>query len=402
MFILGGAQTDFARRWGREGTHLSGAIKEVLDLALQDAKVDVADIDVTHVGNFVAGEITGQSHLGGLLGSVEPALIGKAAARHEAACASGSVAIQAALAELTAGFHDLACVVGIEEMRSVPGQQAADALAGAAWRGREATDARYAWPFLFDQLMDAVEERQGLDVAHLRAFARQAFDNAKDNPFAQTRGWTVTEDCFRDDPEQNPAIEGRVRRYDCGQVTDGAACVLLASERFARAWASRAGVDLASVPRIAGWGHRTGPMQLAEKFEHATDVLFPHVREAARDARRRAGVAREEVGAFELHDCFSITGYVLLEHLEIAPPGRAFEAIEDGRIARGGGAAVNPGGGLIGLGHPVGATGVRMLLDAARQVTGRAGACQVDGVRSAQTLNIGGSATTAMSFVVRA
>ena len=76
-------------------------------------------------------------------------------------------------------------------------------------------------------------------------------------------------------------------------------------------------------------------------------------------------------------------------------PGKAFEAVEDGRIE-----TVNPSGGLIGAGHPVGATGVRMLLDAAQQVTGRAGECQVPGARTVATLNIGGSMATVASFVV--
>lgn len=86
-----------------------------------------------------------------------------------------------------------------------------------------------------------------------------------------------------------------------------------------------------------------------------------------------------------------------LDHLGFTPPGKAFAAVEDGRIER-----VNPSGGLIGAGHPVGATGVRMLHDAARQVTGRAGECHVPGARTAATLNIGGSAATVATFVVNA
>ncbi len=102
----------------------------------------------------------------------------------------------------------------------------------------------------------------------------------------------------------------------------------------------------------------------------------------------------------EVHDCFSITGYAIVDHLGLAPPGEAWRPIEEGHFQSGGALPVNPSGGLLGLGHPVGATGVRMLHDAARQVRGDAGATQVEGAKRAQTLNLGGSATTTVSFVV--
>lgn len=405
VFVLGGAQTDFARRWSKENLDLFGGMKEVVLGGSDATGIELSEIDVTHVGNFVGEALSGQGHLGGFVSSIDPALVGKPAARHEAACASGSVAAMAALADIEAGFYDLACVVGIEEMRTIHGDEAAKHLGAAAWVGREAQDARYVWPFMFSELMRVVDERYGLDERHLWAFAKQAFQHGKNNPLAQTRRWSFTAASFSADEEANPHIEGRVRRQDCGQITDGAAVVFLASERFARAWAQRRSLHVDDIPRVLGWGHRVGPMSLGEKLElqpSKDDVLFPHVRDAVTDARRRAQVAADtsDIDAVELHDCFSITGYVLLEHLGIAPPGRAFEAIEDERIGMKGSTPVNPSGGLIGLGHPVGATGVRMLLDAWRQTSGQAGDMQVDDAKRVQTLNIGGSATTAVSFVV--
>lgn len=405
IFVLGGAQTDFARRWSREDLGIFDGMGEVLREGAQRAKVELSDIDVTHVGNFAGEQFTGQGHLGGFVASLDAELIGKPASRHEAACASGSVALLAAMADIDAGYYDLACVLGVEEMRNVDGEQAAKHLGAAAWVGKEAQEARYLWPFMFNELIDIVEKRHGLDERHLWAFSEMAYDNAKRNPLAQSRGWTFGESSFSDDAEANPSIEGRIRRQDCGQVTDGAASVFLASEAFATKWAARHGVSLDSVPRLLGWGHRVGPMSLQEKIQlqpRSDEVLFPHVRSAVLDARRRAALqsSSDAVDAIELHDCFSITGYVLLEHLGLAPAGRAFEAIEDGRVARGGSCPVNPSGGLIGLGHPVGATGVRMLLDGWRQVSGRAGDMQVEGAKRLQTLNIGGSATTAVSFIV--
>jgi len=106
------------------------------------------------------------------------------------------------------------------------------------------------------------------------------------------------------------------------------------------------------------------------------------------------------VDVVELHDCFSITALMLLHHLGLGAPEELSRRIADGQFSGEGQCVVNPGGGLVGLGHPVGATGVRMVLDAARQVTDRAGETQVRGARRAQTLNIGGSATTTVSFVL--
>ena len=106
------------------------------------------------------------------------------------------------------------------------------------------------------------------------------------------------------------------------------------------------------------------------------------------------------IDAVETHDCFTATEYMAIDHLGLTGPGESWQAIEDGSIEIGGRMPVNPSGGLIGLGHPVGATGVRMLLDASKQVTGAAGDYQVDGAKRVQTLNIGGSTTTTVSFIV--
>jgi acetyl-CoA C-acetyltransferase len=102
----------------------------------------------------------------------------------------------------------------------------------------------------------------------------------------------------------------------------------------------------------------------------------------------------------ETHDCFTPSEYLAIDHVGLTEPGKNWQAIEDGSLEIGGRLPVNPSGGLIGGGHPVGATGVRMLLDAAKQVTGTAGEYQVEGADTFMTLNIGGSTTTTVSFVV--
>ena len=353
--------------------------------------------------NFVAELFAGQGMLGGFFGQAHPALDGLPTARHEAACASGSVAILAAMSEIEAGRYDLACVMGLEQMRNVPGRVAADHLGAAAWRGQEYQDADYVWPRSFSDLAEEYETRYGLEYEHLMRISEINFGNAKRNPNAQTRGWAFTEKSFTGDDEANPVIEGRTRKMDCGQVTDGAAVVFLASEKRAQQYADEHGVTLESLPRISGWGHRSAPISYKQKIRNSADApyVFPQVKRAVDEARARAGVGGiEAIDMVETHDCFAMTEYMAIDHLGITDPGEAWKAIEDGSIEMGGRIPVNPSGGLIGLGHPVGATGVRMVLDAANQVTEKAGDCQVEGARRAQTLNIGGSTTTTVSFVV--
>jgi acetyl-CoA C-acetyltransferase len=403
VYILGGAQTDFARHYSREGAGLFEILRDAALGALADAALAPEEIEVAHLANFV-GEITaGQGHLGGLFASIDPALAAVPTARHEAACASGSVAVLAASAELEAGRYGVACVAGVEQLRNVSGVQAADALGAAAWRGREAQEATYVWPHLFSRIAEEVDARYGLRQEHLARLAEIAYTNARANPNAQTRSWTFGPASFGADDAENPVVEGRLRRRDCAQVTDGGAAVILASEPFAAAWARRRGIALARVPVLRGFGHRGAPMRLEEKLAASREspYLFPHVRAAVEDARRRAGVrGAGEIDGYEVHDCFTITAYALLDHLGLTPPGESWRAIDEGLIERGGRAPVNPSGGLIGVGHPVGASGIRMLLDAAKQVSGRAEGTQVAGARTFQTLNIGGSTTTVVSFIV--
>ena len=404
VFILGGAQTDFGRNYSREGHDISTILGDAVRGALEATELAPSELDAAHVGNFTAELFCRQGQLGGILASLHPDLEGLPTARHEAACASGSVAALAGSAEIEAGRYDLICVAGVEQMRNVAGDVAADYLGCAAWTGREAEGATYVWPALFSRVAEEYEERYGLDRAHLVELAKIDLENAQHNVLAQTRSWKLGDAMFEENDDENAIVEGRLRRQDCGRITDGAAAIVLASERGARAWAEARGVSLETIPRILGWGHHTAPMALEDKLRASRargEWMFPHMRATLEDAWRRAGLTgARDVDLLEVHDCFSITGYAIVDHLGLAPRGEAFRPIEEGLFARTGALPLNPSGGLIGLGHPVGATGVRMLLDAANQVRGAAGACQVDGATRAQTLNLGGSATTTVSFVV--
>ena len=403
IYILGGSQTDFARNWARQGLGLYDMFAETLREAVTNAGIEPGMIEVGHVGNFVAELFAGQGLIGGFFGHVFPELATLPTSRHEAACASGSIAILSAMRDIEAGHYDIACVLGLELMRNVDGKTGAQYLGAAAWQGREATDCDFPWPFLFDRITREYDHRYGIDSGHLNSIAQINFSNARDNTRAQTRQWEFPEGAFSCDDALNPVIEGRVRKQDCGQITDGAACVILASESAAREHAARQGIRLADIPRIKGWGHRSAPLLLEHKLNASVGkpYVFPHANATMMDAIRRAGFGGvAELDGLETHDCFSVTEYMAIDHSGLTAPGESWKAIEEGRITRDGDFPINPSGGLIGLGHPVGATGVRMVLDCARQVTGSAGGYQIPKAENMLTFNVGGSTTTCASFVV--
>jgi len=311
------------------------------------------------------------------------------------------VALLAAMADLRAGHYGCALVLGVELEKTVPGDAAATHLGAAAWVGHDGEGARFVWPHVFSAIADEYDRRYGLDDAHLHAIAALNLANARRNPRAQTRDWVVPDPTGPDalDDRLNPVVEGRLRRYDCSQVTDGAAGVVLVSDTWLRNHPKRR-----PVAGIQGWGHRTVGLGLRQKLERDRDELYvlPHVRRAVTDAFDRAHVTLDDLDGFEVHDCFTPTEYLAIDHIGLTGPGESWKAVEDGSIAPGGRLPINPGGGLIGGGHPVGASGIRMLLDATKQVSGSAGDYQVEGARTFGTLNFGGSTATTVSLVVGA
>ena len=396
VWLLGGYQTDFARNFSREGLDFADLTGEVVLRTLESAKVGPGEIGVVHVGNAFGELFTGQGHLGAMPATVCGELWGVPAARHEAACASGSAAALAAIADLRSGAYSSALVVGVELEKTVPGDTATRYLGAAAWIGHEGDGAKYMWPFMFSDIADEYDRRYGLDDAYLRAIAEVNFANARKNPNAQTRDWQVPDLAVA---EANPVIEGWLRRFDCSQVTDGGAGLVLVSDEYLRAHR-----DARPLARILGWGHRTVGLGLRQKLDRSAEspYVLPHLRTTVQDAFGRAGVTLDDVDGLEVHDCFTPSEYLAIDHIGLTPPGQSWQAVDNGDIGLGGRLPINPSGGLIGGGHPVGASGVRMLVDAAKQVSGSAGDYQVEGARTFGTLNIGGSTATAVSFVVGA
>lgn len=409
VHILGGAQTDFERNWTKEGKGMIAILSEVVSDGLANAGLSFDDIRALNrenrvaafVGNFIAEKYVEQGHLGAFLTEIDPSFYGVPSARYEAACASSSVAIDAAQTKIMAGEYDLAIVVGWELMKTVDSKTGGDFLGRAAYYEKEGRDVAFPFPKLFARLADEMILKYRLDekrfMDDLALISSINYQNAKRNPLAQTRKWFMSLDqASTRGTETNPYIGGRLASSDCSQVTDGAVVVVLASKEFAR----RRG--LVHKPVIKGYGHRTAPLLFDKKIleNRESRYVLPWTRQTVVDAYHRSGLTVDDIDVFETHDCFTSSEYAAISAFGLTEPGKEFEAIESGMISFEGRKPVNPSGGLIGCGHPVGASGARMLLDCYKQVAGEAGDYQVPDARNAMMLNIGGSATTNYVFLV--
>ena len=410
VYILGGAQTDFERNWKKEGKGMVALLKEAMADGLAHAGLSFDDVKALNgdnrvacfVGNFIAEKYVDQGHLGAFLTEVDPAFYGVPSARYEAACASSSVAIDAAATKIRADEYDVAIVVGWELMKTVDSKLGGDFLGRAAYYEKEGKGIELPFPKLFGRLADeTLKKYPELDEKrYMDALARISvinYGNAKRNPLAQTRKWFMSYDqASTRGTDTNPLVGGKLAVSDCSQVTDGAAVVVLCSERFVN---ERGNQDK---PIIKGYGHRTAPMLFDKKMadNEGSEYILPWTRQAVLDAYKRAGLTVDDIDVFETHDCFTSSEYVAISSFGLAEPGKEYEAVESGLIDFGGDKPINPSGGLIGCGHPVGASGARMFLDLYKQVTGTAGDYQVENVHNGMMLNIGGSATTNYVFIV--
>ena len=402
VYVLGGYQSDFAKNWARDGLSLFDMFASTIQNGLDSCRLEPNDIEVGHVGNFVGDLFCNQGQLGGFFGHVDPKLTYLPASRHEAACASGSMALLAAMADIESSRYDLACVIGIEMMRNVSGQEAANFLRPAAWSDQEYLDAQYLWPQVFAELAQTYMGSSELSSDHLRAISKKNFNQGLCNPNSQCRNWKLTDQHYENNSDLNPIIAPPLHKQDCGQITDGACVLFLASEKKAKAYARARRIDMDSIPYIKGWGHINAPMLTSKKTELSkNEILFPHVQSLFQQTLKRAGMKSiHDMSGMEVHDCFNITEYMIMDHSGFTDSGKTWQAIEEGAFNIGGPLPVNASGGLMGSGHPVGATGVRMLLDAYKQVTYKAGDYQIGGAKNIMTFNLGGSATTCASFIL--
>ena len=411
VYLLGGARTDFKRNLQKEGKRLRDVIVEVAQAALARTHVDAASVQAGIVGNFAGGLFTRQLHIGALLLAADPKLRGIATMHVEAACASGSLAVLTAAQWIQAGFYDCVLVVGAEQQKTMSPAEGSDVLGAAADYHREKPAyGEFMFPKLFGRIAELYMQRYPALTEHdLARVAVKNYSHARLNPLAQMRESNLDFTTASTETEKNWRIAASpLKLYDCSQITDGAAAVVLCSERFLQEH-HPAGT---SAVRLLGWGHSTDNLALEEK-----DVpTFPQAQRAVAGAFQMAGITapKEQLHGIEVHDCFSISEVVAYEVIGLAEPGRGGELLHSGATmlprvrkqlltadapAPPFSIPVNAGGGLMADGHPVGATGVRQVFDAYEQLTGQAGPRQIEGAKRFLTYNVGGSMTTTVAMV---
>lgn len=413
VLILGGSQTDFERNWHKEGKNYEALIREVFEDTIKNTKITKDEIVNLNkedriecfVGNFIAENFINQGHLGALLTNVDKCFYGVPSARYEAACASGSVALSAAISKIRAGEIDVGIVLGFELMKTVDSKVCGDFLGKAAIYEEESKNIEFPFPKLFGKLADETIKKYNLDskryLSNLAQIANINYENAKRNPNAQTRKWYMTyENANMRGKINNSNVGNLLAISDCSQVTDGAAMVILISEKYA---IEKYNEIYNKLPIIKGVGHKNAPMRFDDKIFESKDneYILPWTRKTVLQACKEANVLDRDLDFFETHDCFTSSEYVAISAFGITEPGKEHEAIESGKISFKGEKPINASGGLIGCGHPVGASGVRMMLDLYKQLTNSAGEYQIQKtIKNGIMLNFGGTATTNYAFVV--
>lgn len=391
VFIVGVGRTDFQRNIRKEGKMLPDLIVEAGAAAIADAGIEAKEIEMAVVGNFAGGLYTGQLHHGAFVMEIDSTLRGIPTFHVEAACASGGVAVLTAAQQIMTGLREVALVVGAEQQKTMSASDGANVLAAAAdGRTERKKYGDFMFPKLFARIAQIYADRYGLDEAQLAKVAVKNRAQARLNPLAQMRDSQLAfeQACVASD--DNRYIAPPLKLSDCSPITDGAAAVVLCSQRFLERLRPRV------TARLLGYGHTTDYLTLDKK--EVPD--FPIAAKAASDAYAMAGVGPRDLHGAEVHDCFSISEIVQYELLGLAARGEGVALLESGATSfPDGRCPVNAGGGLLGDGHPVGATGVRQLVEAYEQLTGRAGTRQIAGARRFLTCNIGGSVTTTVVMI---
>jgi acetyl-CoA C-acetyltransferase len=404
VYILGGGRTDFKRNLKKEGKTIRDLITESGRKAIADAKIDPAEIEAATVGNFNAGQFTKQLHLGAFIPEIDPKLHGIPTMHTEAACASGALSVTLGAQWIAGGFHDAVLVVGAEQQKTMSSLDGSDVLGAAADYHIEKPEyGDFMFPKLFGKIAQIYIDKYGASEQELAWVAYKNYAHARLNPLAQMRDADLTYDCASQVSDKNPSVAPPLKVSDCSQITDGSAALVLVSAKYL----DKHGIDKSKLVRLLGFGLATDYLALEKK-----DVpTFSTARKAAERAFSMANLKPRDMQGAEVHDCFSITEICAYEILGLAEQGKGAQLAMTGATAlpqvrneKVSGKIdfaipVNAGGGLIGDGHPVGATGVRQVFEAYQHLTEQAGARQIPGAKKYLTFNMGGSLTTSVAMI---
>jgi acetyl-CoA acetyltransferase len=351
VYIIGVGMTPFGKQPERDSTDLGAAATRS---AIRDAGIDPRRIEGAYCGHVFQGMATGQRVL------AELGLAGIPLANVENACSSGATAIREASFAIRAGEHDVVLALGTEHLTSrfqgalTPDPSDVEAAVGMTMPGIYAMRAR--------RYMDEF----GVNRKQLALIPVKNRRHASMNARAQFRDLITVEDVLG-----SRLIADPLHLLDCSPVSDGAAAVILASGRVARQLGKSRAI------RLLASALRTGTVE----SEPSSMTFEPLTRATAEDAYARAGIGPEDVGFAEVHDCFTIAEALRVEGLGLFDQGEYLGAVERGEAEIGGRLPINPSGGLLGKGHPLGATGVAQVVEVVEQLRGESGDRQIPDVR---------------------
>jgi acetyl-CoA C-acetyltransferase len=385
-----GGQTRFGHL---QGWSLEKMITSAAREALETAGVQPSDIGGGFVGDCASALFARQSLTSSLLAETAPELYTLPMTRYENACASASAAIMGGVTSILAGLHECVLVAGVEKMRGdgpKTDMRFVGEVLGTCAHPEDQAVGGFVFPRVFAQFMKAYIDRFGASEQELASVAVKNTYHAGLNPLAQLHGKKLTLEEAATPSERNPYMfEGLpLKARECCQVTDGAVAMVLCSEEFAK----RLGKAYVT---IDGFGQASDHLSLKQR-----DLTRPEgLQRAVRAAYSMSGVGPGDIDLAEVHDCFTVAEVLCLEALGRAEPGKGAALTLNGETYFDQLFPVNPSGGRIGMGHPVGATGLAMLRELCLQHLGRAGERQVRRARKAALVNFGGPFAAAYTYV---
>lgn len=377
--ILGVGSTPFGRLGGQDIISMG---TEACSEALLDSGIPKDFIQALFVGNFVGESLARQGALAPVMAS-GLALSGIPCTKVEGACASGGIAMRQGFLSVALGLYDFVLVAGVEKMSDVPGADVTTALSTA---GEEHTEMRsgLTFPGAFAMIMEEHMSRFGTTREQIAMVSVKNHGNGYHNPKAQFRKQTNMEEVLT-----SRFIAEPIRLFDCPPISDGAAAAVICTKELADRFTGNS-------VEILGSGHASGPTALADMPDLAT---FPATRRAAEEAYTMSRIGPSDISVAEVHDCFTVAEILATEDLGFFERGDGGPAVEDGTTQLKGRLPVNPSGGLIAKGHPVGATGVAQIYELVHQLRGTA-ANQVNGPDLALAHNLGGAGAVATVHIL--
>lgn len=375
--IAGIGMTRFGKHADKSLRDLAG---EAVTAALADAGLTAEDLDCAFASNSVAGIITGQEAVRGQVSMKDLNLGGIPVFNVENACASGSTAIHLATSYLAGGAAEIALVVGYEKMVHPDKAVSFRALETCsdieemeqvkARLGPEAAK-RSVFMDLYAEKVRAYLDKTGATQRHLAQIAAKNSENGTRNPLAQFQTANDTDAVLNSRP-----IVAPLTLLMCSGMSDGAAALVLMTPNAARA-------RQIDGPVIVGSAIRS------ESFETGGSQM----RRVAQLAYDQAGLTPADMDLAEVHDATSPGELFAYEDIGLAEYGEGWKRVDDGSVFAGGRCPVNPSGGLLSRGHPIGATGVAQVCELALHLRGDAGDRQVKGAKSGIAHCLGGQAS---------